>query len=248
MSLGPLASIGVAPWDAEAHPNHGAALGERYVKLDVGPQRTRVVYGLTYPSTTSVEVRRESDADGDGVVSASEAEARLGQVVAALERGVSLTVDGRRVDLAWGAPFVLGLSGPGARGPITIEVAAGAVGTVRGGELVLTDSAEFAGVYRTTVTLATGSEVGVERAGPGPSPQGLQTRAAYLDLPDAGPPAPRVFVAAVRVPEVERGAGPEDCGWTAAAALAAVLVVIGAAAGWRWRRRRSTGPGTDSAR
>ena len=214
---------------AWAHPNHGPTLGERYLKLDLADHRVRIVYGLTYGSRTAAAIRTVSDTNGDGVVDASEAEARGRALIERLTAKVRIEARGRELAIRWRPPFIVGLAGPGARGPITME-AVGRTELPTGTErIVVRDRAEFEGVYRTVATVATDGTVTLLRAGEGENPSTLQRRVAYLDLPEDGPPPPRIFTVVLRPLEpASQGERSDDGEWPSSTAWA--LAVVGGVA------------------
>lgn len=240
-----LALLGVlwslAPGSSEAHPNHGPSLGERYLKLELRDDRLRVVYGLTYAARHGQRVRAQADADGNGMVTAEEERSHGDECRQQVSEAVKLTIDGRVRALAWNDPFLNAFTGPVASGPATIELTTEIPLGPGAHRLVLEDSAEFLGIYRTTTAIVVRDQAELLKAGKGRSPSGRDRRFVFMDLPSPGAPPTRIFTVEARLPGGSALSGNEGRGLVLGIVILlglAASLLVGVAIG---RRRYSLG-------
>lgn len=226
---------------AFAHPNHGATLGERYLKLDVRGDRVRVVYGLTYAARHGATVKGTADADGDGRVDDEESR-RHGEVLRrAIKTGVNLLIDGVPAPLDWTPPFLGQLQGPVALGPVAVETTAEVTLSPGIHIVILEDRAEFAGIYRTTTTTVVAPDVELRRAGRGRAPRATTRRLIFMDLPTPGTPPARVISAEVGVPEEAATSAPSSWALALGGTAAAIVMLMLVAGGLRMLSARGRG-------
>lgn len=208
-----------------AHPNHGPAWGERYLKLEISSEGARVVYGLTFSARYGIKVRRMADEDRDGVITTSESEHFGARFIEGLERDVRFDVDESRRHLSFSSPFVAGLESPRGRGPVALESAAKLSLNPGSRRFVLTDASEFEGIYRTTAKLVVSDDVKMIRCGRGPRPARKELRLVFLDLPEEGAPPPRIITAEVELPRDAVILSPHLLMWIVICTVGVLLTV-----------------------
>jgi hypothetical protein len=231
---------------ASAHPNHGPSWGERYLKIDAAADGVRVVYGITVSARFGNQLRASADADRNGQVDEGEVTTFGRGFADRLAKNVVLEVGGRASEEAWATPFIAGIGGRGARGPIAIETSTSVALPPGTQKLTIDDRAEFDGIYRTTAKISAAPGIALLKSGKGRAPSAQDLRLVFLDLPEDGPAPPRIITVELSVPGGERN-GLAVWGIVVAAGVGFVVVVI-AVALRRRRRRRVTAPGTDTGR
>jgi hypothetical protein len=229
---------------AWGHPNHGPSWGERYLKIDASTGGVRVVYGLTISARHGVQLRSMADRNRDGDVDQAEVEAFAESYTSRLSKNVGIRVDDRELDESWVTPFSAGLAGVGARGPVALETST--VLEVPPGVHVVSieDRAEFEGIYRTTAKVVATEGVSIIRCGKGTSPSARDLRLVFLDLPDDGPPPPRIMTTEIAFPGRSWLAPRGRLGWILAMGSGLLALVVAAIVLGR-RRLTARGRGTE---
>lgn len=108
---------------AHAHLGHSITSAERYLKLDVSGREARVVASLSLGPGEGLRVLRAADTDTNGEVSEAERDAYLAAWAEGLAGELPVFVDGERVPLVWGEPY-LEPAGPVRAVPVTVELVA----------------------------------------------------------------------------------------------------------------------------
>lgn len=231
------------PHPVFGHPNHGPALGERSIKLEISEGKGRVVYGLAYRAPVGRKLRFLADTDHNGSVDHAEAEKR-GQVLSkTIAENTTLVAGGRSVSLRWQPLFVAQLEGRIARAPLAVESVATFVFAPSTKVFRLTDSAEFDGIYRTNARIAAKGEVTITKAGRGENPGRVEKRFVFLDLPSEGPAPARVLTALVALPE-QPEQPPDESPRALWRWIGGVILVLTCGVVWLLRKRR---PGAGSS-
>lgn len=234
--------------DAHAHPNHGPSWGERYLKLEISPGHARVVYGLTFSARYGRQIREIADRDDDGVITRNETNQFGASFTKGLTADVLLDIDDEPRAVAWSPPFVATLQGKLRRGPVALETAAKVKLAPGLHRIVITESAEFEGIYRTTVKIVETEGVKLLRAGRGSHPRGTEHRLVFLDLPYEGPPSPRVVSVEVELPGPTGLMGSRETRWFIIGVVGVLVVLLLGWVGRRFLKKEGspTEPGTDT--
>lgn len=222
-----LASLVALP--AHAHLGHEVARAERYLKLDVAGRSARLVVSLTLGAREGARLLAAADTDGSGAVSEAERDAYLAEWGAGLERELPVTVDGKRIELSWGEPYMDPI-GPVRPLPVTVELVArfeldGGRQTIR-----LEDRVVRREIYdRTDVAFRTRDDATLIASGLGEEPLNSSSPDVFFGR-EQKPPV--VLTAIVETPE--RPVSP-----MVPFVLAAVIAVLGGGVllGLRLRRR-----------
>lgn len=223
-----MALVGVAvcasAGTAAAHLGHIVLRAERYLKVEASADEARVVVSLTLGPDEGRRVLEAADADGDGTVTAAEADAYMAQWGEGLRTDLPVTLDGEPVQVDWGEPYFdpIGQVRPT---PMTVEMVAHL--PLEGGRhtITLRDRMRPERFDRTDVAFRVRDGAELVASGVAASPVSPTPSLAYgptLPVPDGG----HHVTAVVEVP------GPPDRGipWYAWPAAAGVLAV--AATGW----------------
>lgn len=91
---------------AFAHVGHDVQRAERYLKFELEGSQLRVVVTMTLGRTAMLGALQRADENHDGTVSRQESEAYLAAWTASLSDALPLFVDGERVPLTWGSPYM----------------------------------------------------------------------------------------------------------------------------------------------
>jgi hypothetical protein len=92
---------------AEAHPEFNPARVNRYLKLTlVGANQVRLAYTAMYGAGPALAARSAVDANRDRIVDGSEARELGARLLAGVEKGLSISVDGKPAVLRWETPAV----------------------------------------------------------------------------------------------------------------------------------------------
>lgn len=220
---------------ASAHPNHGASWGERYLKLDIGENHLRCVYGLTIDAKSGRQIRDRANLNGNNEIDEQEASAFGALFIERLEADVALSIDDNEVELDWARPFAMGLIGRLGRGPVALETTAEVPLAPGDHRLRFIDRAEFDGIYRTTATLAVAAATKLLTAGRHENPSRVDTRIVFLDLPNAGQAPPRRLFADIVTPGASSSPGQSQENFAFLVLGALLLIAI---VGLQLRRRR----------
>jgi hypothetical protein len=111
------------PAHASAHIGHEIGRAERYLKLDVEGGHARLVVSLSLGAQEGAAALRSADADGDGEVSQSESDAYLAAWSRGLASELPVSVDGERLELEWGEPYMDPIGAIRAM-PVSVEMVA----------------------------------------------------------------------------------------------------------------------------
>ncbi len=91
---------------AAAHLGHQVQRAERYLKLDAAAGELRVVVSLTLGPSETVRVMDAADENKDGEVSRAETDAYMASWGVGLATELPIEIDGERVPLEWGEPYL----------------------------------------------------------------------------------------------------------------------------------------------
>jgi hypothetical protein len=225
---------------AHAHPEYGAVVTNRYLKIDlIAADELRLAYTVMYGAGPALAARKAADGNADGRLDEREAGALGERVRGEVARGLALTVDGAAAAPAFETP-VVGLAGAEvAPSPFSVDLVARVRCPGAGPHTVrLDDASRFPDEGETEVRIeegpatrlvashrgATGDGIEPRFLFRGPKFSALEDRSITLRFagaptaarPVAPPPRPRRMLALI----------------AAGAALALVLVI-----GERARRR-----------
>ncbi|MFW6052198.1 MAG: hypothetical protein ACODAU_13550 [Myxococcota bacterium] len=220
---------------AGAHLGHVVVRAERYLKVEVGPERVRVVVSMTLGPGEAARVlaAADSEGDGDGRVSAAEAQAYLERWAKGLREELPMELDGERVEPEWGDGYLAPL-GPVRPAPGAVEMVARV--PLDGGRHVLTvrDRMRPEVADRTDVAFRALGQARLHATGLSEEPANLVRDLAYGPrLASEG--RADAITAVFEVPGL-----PRTARWGLIAA-ASVLLALGGAAWWAVRRRRRPG-------
>lgn len=233
--LGAVALSGLQPSTAEAHLGHVVLRAERYLKLDVEPQSARFVVSLTLGADETVRVLVAADADEDGEVTPSEAEAYVLEWGRALSEELLFELDGEPFGLDFSEPWLDPL-GPTVPAPSMAESLSGVVELVAmipldGGRHILRwrDRMDVSRFDRTDVVVSAQPGVTLHAVGPSEHPSDLDERFAY-----ASHDVPEVVTAIVEV----AGLSPIERALVFVAVGLTAMLVVAAWIALALRRRR----------
>jgi len=107
---------------AGAHPQFAPSGSNRYLKVTLlGGGALRVAYAVMVGEVPAHAARKIADENSDGIVGAKEQAQMADKMREAVDRGLTIEVDGRRRDVAWEKP-VPGFSKDTRVGPIPFSV------------------------------------------------------------------------------------------------------------------------------
>lgn len=206
---------------------------ERYLKLDASEADTRLVVSLTLGATEGRRVLDAADANRDGQVTQSEADAYLAEWGRGLADELPIAIDGERVSVPFTEPF-LDPIGRVAAVPVTVEMVAHLPVSSREARIVVQDRMVRRETYdRTEVAFRSHDGAEVLRSGAGTDP-----RTRVLDLAcgrTTGNPMPDVLTMDVLYPQRREPTSP----WTYVAVGAASIAIV--SLGVARARRRHAG-------
>lgn len=225
----------VAP-DARAHLGHVVVRAERYIKVEVGPERARVVISMTMGAAEMAQVLAAADSEGDpdGAVTAAEAEAYLKRWAEGLQEELPIEVDGTEVQPDWGEGYLTPL-GPVRPAPGAVEMTARI--PLDGGRYGITvrDRMRPEVADRTDVAFRVLDGVKLVASGVGEAPEGVARDLAYGPRLAASGKT-EALTAVVEVPGLPRSA-------RLAFLIGGPVALLLAAAAWlSLRRRHETRP------
>ena len=224
-----VALVLASPAAARAHLGHIVLNAERYLKLDATDADTRLVVSLTLGATEGRQVLEAADADQDGEVTQSEADAYLAEWGGGLAEELPIEVDGEAVRVPFSEPF-LDPIGRVAAVPVTVEMVAHIPVSARQSRIVVHDRMVRRETYdRTEIAFRAHDGAELLRSGGVPDPQGREVDLACGRT--TGVPTPEVLTMDVLYPDRSEPTEP----WAYAAACCAVVALgLGVA---RARRR-----------
>jgi hypothetical protein len=242
-AAGSIAVVLIVVNQAHSHPEFNPISTNRYVKLNLlGANEVRLAYTVMYGAAPAAAARKAADANADGRVDEAESRA-LGQaLLASVQKGLSLSADGKPATLAFEPPAV-GLAGAEVGpSPFSIDLVARVACPGAGPhELRYDDQTELPAIGETELRIeeAPGTTLLTAHRGPtgteretrflfrGPKFSALEDRSITLRFQASDAPPPTVATAHASTPR-----------WPYALA-AGVLVALLGIAGLYARRYRS---------
>lgn len=233
--LGALSGV-LLPAHASAHLGHTVVSAERFLKLDVSEADTRLVVSLTLGAAEGRRLLAEADADGDGSVSDAEANAYLAAWAEGLRDELPVEVDGSRVEVVFGEPF-LDPIGRVSAVPVTVELVAHLPVEVPQARIVVHDRMVRREIFdRTDVLFRAHDGAEIVASGLGETLTRRELDVAFG--PSFQGPMPTAIALVARYPERAKGLSPRVLQRLAAAGVSLVFAVLVGL--WQRRRSRST--------
>ncbi len=236
--------LGALATPASAHVGHVILRAERYLKLDVSARDVRVVVSLTLGDEEGRRVLTAADADGDGRVTSSEADAYLAQWAAGLRRELPIEVEGRELAAAWGEGYFEPIGAVRAT-PLTVEMVArfelaGGEQTVR-----LVDRMVRREVFERT-DVAFDVRDGAQLLASGVEGELREPTPELVYGSDFRPGEPVPLVVELRTPAPEPRPASRPLPWIGAGVGAVAIALVALLAAVRRRRRVRPTAGKDS--
>lgn len=199
----------------------------------------RLVYSMSYGPSAALAVRRRMDADRNGRITAAESRAEAARVGRRIAVDLRVEVDGDRVPIEWGIPFVGPATGTLDPSPLTIELQA-TVPLDPGEHAVSLVDVGLDDVDRTDYGFDASAPAVLVASGEGASPAGTERLVSFLER--TGGVTERRVTARFRLP------GSATSPWPIAAAGTAVVLVSCAVLLVRRARRRKHGDAASAPR
>lgn len=184
---------------AEAHLGHTITRAERYLKIDASESDTRIVVSLTLGAEEGQRLLESADANQDGTVSQSEADAHLETWGQGLREELPVEVNGERVEVTWTDSFMDPIGDVRAL-PLTLEMVAHVPVGTRDATITVHDAMVRREIFERT-DVGFQAHDGAELIASGSSDEVLADRRMALSFgPSAGQAMPTGIAASFHYP------------------------------------------------